>query len=59
LVSTTQDGIRVLLGRENKLVDKMQRFLTIDQHMLSSKSGTDRRGFECCATSNAMASGLA
>tara|TARA_R110002020_G_scaffold89693_3_gene219045 strand:- start:31947 stop:32813 length:867 start_codon:yes stop_codon:yes gene_type:complete len=31
---TTQDGIQVLLGRD-KLVDKMQRFLTIDQHMLS------------------------
>lgn len=31
---TTHDGIQVLLGRD-KLVDKMQRFLTIDQHMLS------------------------
>lgn len=31
---TTQDGIQILLGRDN-LVDKMQRFLTIDQHMLA------------------------
>jgi cell division protein FtsQ len=31
---TTQDGIQVLLGRD-ELVDKMQRFLTIDQHMLA------------------------
>lgn len=31
---TTQDGMQVLLGRD-KLVDKMQRFLAIDQHMLS------------------------
>ncbi|WP_373188185.1 cell division protein FtsQ/DivIB [Halopseudomonas sp.] len=31
---TTQDGIQVLLGRE-ELVDKVQRFLTIDQHMLA------------------------
>lgn len=31
---TTQDGIQVLLGRDN-LVDKMQRFLIIDQHMLA------------------------
>ncbi|MFT6614448.1 MAG: cell division protein FtsQ [Halopseudomonas sp.] len=32
---TTQDGIQVLLGRDD-LVDKMQRFLTIDQHMLAA-----------------------
>lgn len=32
---TTQDGIEVLLGRD-ELVDKMQRFLTIDQHMLAA-----------------------
>ncbi|WP_339846124.1 cell division protein FtsQ/DivIB [uncultured Halopseudomonas sp.] len=31
---TTQDGIQVLLGRE-ELVDKVQRFLTIDQLMLA------------------------
>lgn len=31
---TTQDGIQVLLGRDD-LVDKVQRFLTIDQHMLA------------------------
>lgn len=31
---TTQDGIQVLLGRD-ELVDKVQRFLTIDQHMLA------------------------
>lgn len=33
---TTQDGIRVLLGRDN-VVEKMQRFLTVDQLVLSER----------------------
>ena len=33
---TTQDGIEVLLGRDD-VVDKMQRFLTVDQLMLSER----------------------
>jgi cell division protein FtsQ len=33
---TTQDGIRILLGRDD-LVEKMQRFLTIDQLVLSER----------------------
>ncbi len=33
---TTQDGIQILLGRDN-VVEKMQRFLTIDQLVLSER----------------------
>lgn len=33
---TTQDGIRILLGRDD-VVEKMQRFLTIDQLVLSER----------------------
>ncbi|SDR76752.1 cell division protein FtsQ [Halopseudomonas xinjiangensis] len=33
---TTQDGIEILLGRDD-VVDKMQRFLTVDQLMLSER----------------------
>ena len=33
---TTEDGIEVLLGRDN-LVDKMQRFMTIEQRLLQDR----------------------
>ncbi|HDZ56611.1 MAG TPA: cell division protein FtsQ/DivIB [Pseudomonas xinjiangensis] len=33
---TTQDGIRILLGRDD-VVEKMQRFLTVDQLILSER----------------------
>lgn len=33
---TTQDGISMLFGRD-QLVDKLQRFLTIDQHLLAER----------------------
>jgi cell division protein FtsQ len=33
---TTEDGIEVLLGRDN-LVDKMQRFMTVEQMLLQDR----------------------